>query len=488
MNPLPWPLTFRSRLTLRWTLAFGILLALANAAIYATMRSYLYHDLDVKVRTVAATELASSTDRAQIHLHEPAIAALEPGEYTDKFVQIFEADGRLRLASIRVQGQPGLVTADVVRAAVAGQAPLVSLTIEGHPARATVLGTQLNGEHYAVMVGLFADEVSEHLTMLARLLFGVWVIGLTVTAGLGYTLASSALQPVTAITSRAARIARGEFSTRLDVSTSRDEVGDMTRSLNTVLERLHGALEANQRFAADASHELRGPLTAMAGEVDVTLKHERTTGEYRDALGHVRERIGALSKLTEDLILLVRAHEGAAGVELRELSLRHEVDESVARVMPAAAGRHITFETQRTAGLLVYSDPRLFARVLDNVLTNAAHYDRDGGRVIVAARLEDAGGEWTSATVVVTVSDTGQGIPPADHERVFERFYRVDPSRTRRSGGSGLGLAICREILTALSGSIRVAASSSDGTVIEIRLPGTQMNADEADAAQMAGG
>jgi signal transduction histidine kinase len=122
--------------------------------------------------------------------------------------------------------------------------------------------------------------------------------------------------------------------------------------------------------------------------------------------------------------------------------------------------------------LIAYADPRLLARVLDNVLANAVFYNRDAGRIQISGAADDRSDAGAVDTVVITVSDTGSGIPPAEFERVFDRFYRLDRSRATGTGGTGLGLAICREVLAVLRGSIRIAASSCKGTTVEIRLPG----------------
>jgi len=331
MNRWTQRITFRAKLTLWWTLVFGLLLAAANLAVYTAFRTYLARDLDLKVRTVAATELGSSTDGPTIHLHELPKEALATGEYTDKFVQIFEADGRLRLFSSALRDVPALVPPDVVRAAIDGHAPLATVVIDGRPGRAAVLGTRKGAEHYAVLVGIFRDQIDAHLAQLAWVLVAVWIGGLAATSGLGYWLASRALAPVVRITNRAARIAKGEFSVRLEPPASQDEVGEMTQSLNDVLDRLHGALEAHRRFAADASHELRTPITAMVGEIEVMLTRARSAEEYRNTLLLVRERLATLTGLCEDLMLLVHAQEGAQALELREVPILRHLQDGASR-------------------------------------------------------------------------------------------------------------------------------------------------------------
>jgi len=465
--------TFRTRLTLWWTLAFGVLLAAADGAVYLAFRSYLGRDLDLKVRTVAATELGSSTDGPAVHLHELPSEALARGEYTDKFVQIFDAEGRLHLSSLSLRGAPPLVAPEIVRAALDGEAPVVTVVVDGRPARAAVLRTQKGSESYAVLVGVFRDQIDAHLGQLAWVLALVWVAGVGATSGLGYWLASQALAPVVGITRRAARIAKGEFGVRLEPPARHDEVGQMTQSLNDVLERLHRAIETHRRFAADASHELRAPIGAMTSLVDVTLRHPRTADEYREALALVGQRLTALTGLCEDLMLLVRAQEGTRELDLREVAVLPLLEDSASRLADQLSARGISIEARDLPDLLAYADPRLLARVFDNVLSNAVSYNRDHGLVVLTGSAHtSASDEWSVGSISVGVTDTGPGIEPGEWDRVFDRFYRVDQSRSRRTGGSGLGLAICREILIALGGSIRIVDSSPNGTTFAISLPG----------------
>ena len=463
---------FRVQLTLWWALAFGLLLAVANLAIYTAFDVYLRRDLDRKVRTVAGAELASSTDGAGIHLHPLPKEALAEGEFADTFVQILSVDGIVRLASPAIRDLPALAGHDQVQAALDGRAPLVSLVVGGRSGRAALLRTKIGGQRYVVMVGLFRDRIEAHLSRLAWVLLLVWVAGLATTTALGYWLTSRALAPVVGISRRAARIARGDFAARLDPPVRLDEVGEMTRSLNEVLDRLHGALEGHRRFASDASHELRAPITAMVGEIDVTLMRPRSAEEYRDTLQVVRERLSSVTALCEDLMLLVHAQEGVPGVELREVPLLPQLQRSATRLAGAAAARDIRIEARDLPDMVAYADPRLLARVLDNVLANAVFHNRDAGRIEVSGAADHHSDTAAVDTVVITVSDTGSGIPPDAFERVFDRFYRLDQSRARGTGGSGLGLAICREVLAVLRGSIRIAASSCEGTTFEIRLPG----------------
>ncbi|MFN7917940.1 MAG: ATP-binding protein [Vicinamibacterales bacterium] len=469
-------LSFRTRLTLRWTAAFGCVLALLCVGVYAGTRAFLFRDLDEQLRTLAGTELASATDGAVgIHFHEfPAEEVA--GKFAGKFAQLYSAQGELLSQSAVLAHGPALVPPAVQRAALEGKAPIISVDAGGHPARVVALTTRKDGQPYVVAVGLFMEPLLATLNRVAWMLLGLSLLGLALTTVVGYVLATRALEPVAHVTERAALIAHGDFSARLDRPVVNDELGRMTALLNEMLERLHGSVEANRRFAADASHELRSPLTAMLGEIDVTLKRPRLAADYRESLVVVRERIQQLADMTEQLMILVRAQEGhtvgATEVELEPLA--HEVAANVARL---AEERQVTVSIQPMPDTVIYADRMLLARVVDNLVRNAVQYNRPGGTVTVSAEVDEAGAdEWTSAQTVLRVADTGHGIPDADREKVFERFYRVERSRNRRTGGAGLGLSIASEVVRLFQGTIRVAASSPDGTVLEVRMPGGRLS------------
>lgn len=465
-------LSFRARLTIRSTAAFGCVLILTSLAIYLGTRAFLIADLDAQLRTLAGTELASAVDgNGGIHFHEfPADEVA--GAFASKFAQLYDGNGALITQSAVLKQAPPLVSRERQMAALAGAAPVFSVDVAGRPARMIALPTRKDGQPFIVAVGLFTETIFTTLARLAWLLALVSGVGLFLTALLGYALATRALAPVAHVTARAAQIARGDFSARLDAPSVDDELGRMTRLLNEMLERLHAALEANRRFAADASHELRSPLTAMLGEIDVTLKRSRSEEDYRESLSIVRSRIKQLTDMTEQLMILVRAQEGLSftATEVSLDTLLHDVAQALA---PLARERNVAVSLEPVDGMVVYADRGLATRIFDNVMRNAIQYNQPGGRVSVSAHIEESSGaEWTSALAIVRISDTGVGVPDDDRERIFHRFYRVERSRNRRTGGAGLGLAIASEAARLFGGQIRVLQSSAEGTTMEIRLPG----------------
>jgi len=467
------PLSFRARLTLRWTIAFGLLLACVSLTVYLGVRAYAQRDFDATLRTLAATEIASSTDAGGLlHLHEPAVRNLGDGDFAGKFVQYYALDGAIVFESTVLQGERVLDAAQFADA-LAGHHRVSAVRIGGRKGRVVTAHMRDTAAQYVAAVGLFTDQLDLLLSRLARILGGVWVLSVAATAWIGFVLASRALEPIDAITARAARIATGDIDMRLDAPRIDDEIGRMTRLLNEMLDRLHRVIAGSRRFAADASHELRSPLTAMAGEIDVALRRDRAPQDYRETLQRLREQIDGLTTVTEHLMLLARAEEQPADLAAEEVPVRDLVEAACTRLAPQAAARGISLTHDELDDLVVYAQPGLLARALENVMANAVQYNRDGGTVRITGVDEPAPGDgWEAGRVRIEVTDSGPGIPADEWERVFDRFYRREPSRSRRTGGAGLGLALSRAIATWHGGALRIRASSEAGTTFELVLPG----------------
>lgn len=243
-----------------------------------------------------------------------------------------------------------------------------------------------------------------------------------------------------------------------------DELATLTVSLNRMLDRLAHSLELQRRFLSDASHEIRTPLTILRGNLEVTLRRERPAAEYRACLETLAGEVDHLEHLAQQLLWLARAD--AAGLDLRPEEV--EVDTWARRVAErhrqavAAVGGELEIDT--TSGARLAIDTARMQQLLDNLLANACRFTPEGGRVRLLTR-PDRG-------VVIAVEDDGPGVPEAEREAVFRRFFRGDDARNRAHGGSGLGLAIGREIARAHGGEVWVEASPSGGARFVVRLPG----------------
>jgi two-component system OmpR family sensor kinase len=251
---------------------------------------------------------------------------------------------------------------------------------------------------------------------------------------------------------------------RLDAPTEADELGQLARAFNRLLGRLETASRTQREFMADASHELRTPVSVIQTAAEVTLERlVRDDGEYREALTIVSEQATRLSRMVEDMFVLARADAGGYPLTRRLLYVDEIVAECVRAVSVVAATRDIQLTTALQSDASVTADDGLLRQLVTNLLDNAVRHTPPGGSVTIALNC-DAG------SAIITVADTGPGIPIADRDRVFERFVRLDPARSATSG-AGLGLPIARWIAEQHGGSLTLEENTAGGSLFIVRLP-----------------
>ena len=282
----------------------------------------------------------------------------------------------------------------------------------------------------------------------------------------GYWLSSRALRPINAIIGTARGIGARNLSVRLPVPKSRDELRLLTETLNQMLERIESSVKRIRQFTADASHDLRTPLTVIRSTAELALRRPRTNAEYRKALERNLTTSVETSYMIENLLTLARADAGAAGLEFRKIDLVPRLQRAVEETSALAACKNIRISSATSSSpLLVSADGVALDRVFRIVLENAVKYTPNGGQIGITGR---ANGQTVAE---VEIRDTGIGIEEKDLPHIFERFYRADGARSRETGGSGLGLAIARTFVDMHGGTIEAQSSPGSGSVFVIRLP-----------------
>jgi two-component system OmpR family sensor kinase len=337
---------------------------------------------------------------------------------------------------------------------------------DGIESRVGLLPVRVGGRRLVIAVG-------QRLGLRARILrearegmvIALPLALLGVTAG-GFLLARQGLRPLAAMRERAERIEAATLHERLPVgSAPHDELGRLAIVFNALLERLDRAFDQQRRFMADASHELRTPVAVVRGEAEHALASARTDTELRDALDVVRDEAARMTQVVDDLFLLARADAGAQPILVEELYLDDLAAECVRAVRTLAAAKGIALVCDAEPDLQLQGDPALLRRLVLNLLDNAIKYTPACGRVTVRARR-------VASRLLLSVADTGRGMPAESRPQVFERFYRVPRERGEREAeGAGLGLAIVRWVARAHGGDARVASSGPGGTTIEVALP-----------------
>jgi signal transduction histidine kinase len=314
-----------------------------------------------------------------------------------------------------------------------------------------------------VVVATSLERIDASIARFRQLMAAIALLSALATFLVSWLLASGALRPVAIMTSTASSIARARtFSKRVPPGSRKDELGQLALTFNEMLDGLERAYRAEQRFVGDASHELRAPLTAIQANLDLLERRPDMSDEDRaTAIGDASREAHRLARLVADLLALARAD---AGVTIRRL--RVELDRALLETLSAARplGRGQQLEISDLAPSAVEGDEDRLRQLFLILLDNAFKYTPADGTVTVGLTHENG---WA----VVTVADSGVGIPTDEIPRVFERFYRADPARSRDPGGTGLGLAIARWIVQQHRGEISLESESGQGTTVRVRLP-----------------
>lgn len=307
-----------------------------------------------------------------------------------------------------------------------------------------------------------SDVFRERREVQEAMWVGIPIVLLIASLG-GWWLASVGLRPISAMAERAARIPlTGDQD--LGESNRTDELGQLARAFNGLVARLRAALQTQRQFMADASHELRTPVSVVRSAADITLgRDHRDEAEYREALTMIGSESRRVGRLVEDMLVLARADAG--GYPLRPVSLY--LDELVTdcrRTLDMlAAERHVSVRTQALPEIPFVGDEELLKRMLVNLVQNAVHHTRAGGSVSINLS--------NGSAIAIDVTDEGPGVADEDRERIFDRFVQLD--RSRRGSGSGLGLPIARWIAEAHGGSLTLENSTATGSTFRVVLPGS---------------
>jgi two-component system, OmpR family, sensor kinase len=299
----------------------------------------------------------------------------------------------------------------------------------------------------------------EILNVLGQRMILVSLLGITAAGLLSFSLARRALEPIREVRDAAAEITGKNLNRRVPEPGTNDEVEDLARTLNSMLERLENSFETQRRFTADASHELRTPVTAIGGHASYLLRRTNPSDAQRESLEAIASLSTRLGRLIGDLLDLARADAGF-GVEPVETNLIALAEDVHLEVVAIAGNAEIEVTGSRDVRALV--DPNRFRQVIRNLVQNALK--AGSSRVVVEVAREND-------HVRLSVIDNGSGIAPEHLSKLFDRFYRVDTSRDRAAGGSGLGLSIVKWIVESHHGELRVSSKLGEGTRFDVLLP-----------------
>jgi len=475
--------TIRGRLTAWYSIALALTLAAFAAVLYGARRGASYQDLDQRIQSEAGLTggiLAESYrargvlvrgDTAGRPVLIPDLAALL--EAVPDYLIITARDGSLLFASPDARAltfqqveQLRLVAVAPISGRTSGALRLEPDGPKLHYALRYV--TDAGPQFGAILAGANLRTAELSAEQLLSTIALILPLGLVAALLMGSWIARRALAPVDRIITEVREITDGRsLHRRLAEPMVKDELGRLTETLNQMMTRLERSFAALRRFTADASHELKTPLTVLRAGVERAITMPSLPPEALAALEETLQEINRMTELVEALLMLARADEGTAPLHRETVDLRAIVEETgeTGELLAAEAG--VTMEVATPADpVIVPVDASRIRQLILNLLTNAVKYTPAGGSVRL--QLGPPNGR-----VTLTVADSGVGIAPGDLPHIFDRFWRADSARTRTGerSGTGLGLAICKWIAEAHGGTIDVQSRPGRGTTFTVTLP-----------------
>jgi len=452
------------RLTLWYVAIFATAQIVFGGLMWVTLRHHLYEIVDETLRDQAEdlqNFLESQKPDATAAKLREEVNEEYGGEHAGEYLELYDEQGNLLFRSAGMgDGSWPKELPEVTM-----QGVMVDRKVGRKPVRFRLCLIPAQGRVYQARIGTPIGEVRATLGAFRRYLLMVAPVLLLVAAGVGYWLSRRALAPVDRLTGAARSIGGGSLSSRLDVAKTGDELERLADTLNEMLERIEASFRRITEFTADASHELRTPVSLMRTEAEVALRRSRNPEEYRGALEHILGEAERTTRLLDQLLAVARTDAGRELLEFRELDLKTVVQQAADAWGEAVRSNGIALRCELPEkGISVRGDEPALRRVVDILLDNAVKYGKENGTISLSLRSE-------AGNAVVAVNDDGIGIPVDEQTKIFERFYRVDKARNRGQGGAGLGLAIANWIVGQHRGTIRVESVLGKGSKFEVRLP-----------------
>ena len=448
----------------------GSILVLFSFLLYFFLSQRLYESVDnslkISANVVAKTALMKYTSAPLPGLENFLEQFLGYGNI-NKFYRIYDGSGNVGSLSKNIEPSQFPLTEESYAKALEGKSSYETFTLPEDQYIRVLTRPVLRGGKLVnlIQVGTSLMAVNETMKNLKIFLYTAVPAVLALATLVGGFMARRALKPVDKITQTARNIGRGvDLSRRIPVPEVQDEIGRLAQTFNDMLERLENFFVQVRQFSSDASHELRTPLTVLKGQSELILRKVRSPEEYQEVISSNLEEINYMSKILEDLFYLSKADEAEMRLDFKPLDLAWITEDICKHAEIIASEKDIEIIVAFLEPAEIVGDAVRLKQTIWNLLNNAIKYTPNEGRVKVYLQNKND-------KAVLSIEDTGIGIPKEGLGCIFNRFYRVDKSRSREDGGSGLGLSISKYIIDAHNGTIEVESEVGKGTRFKISLP-----------------
>jgi heavy metal sensor kinase len=465
------PTYIRTRLTVWYIAIFSLVIGLYVCAAcsiqYWELNGQLYHAEVQDMETVEGLLYFNSEGR--LLLNEDYHSRPQDRLLLDRYMEVLDPQGEVLFRNQRLDGR------------ALGGAPLLQEAMVSHFAQRVRLadGTHVlavshfhpvQGKRVLIRIAYSTEPLRIRVLETLALLLLVLPLALVAAGFAGYRVAGKALTPLSAMARLTEQITATRLNSRIPIENPDDEFGHMARVLNGLLERLEESFRKLQQFTSDVSHELRTPLASIRSVGEVGIEQSHSAEEYNDIIGSMLEEVARLTSMIDTLLTISQADSGGIQLNRTVFPITDLVEESVGVVGVLAEEKKQSIVVTGGRGLFVTADRAFLRMAVINLLDNAVKYSPPGTSIQVQLNLVN-GEALHSRQLNLAIKDEGPGIPAAEADRVFDRFYRLDESRARDTGGAGLGLAIAKWSIEAHGGRILLDSSPGNGSAFNIRLP-----------------
>ena len=461
-------LPIRAKLTIWYTTLLAASLITFGSILYVALSRNIISSIDARLFSMADMVSRAVFRPGTVNLPQNFDIFLEHFfgiKTSGNFIQLMDEYGKIVFTSSTLGKNHLPLSAQTYHHSIAGNATYETVkNIGQYPVRIVTFPLMENGQLISILqVGAPLQESTTALNALFYILiFGI-PLAVILASGVGWFLAKKALSPVDMVTGLARKIEAGSLNERLDVSGPKDELGRLAKTFNDMIARLELSFKQMKQFTADASHELKTPLTVLKGEMEIALKTEKTVEGFKEVIKSSLEEIDRMSALVKSLLNLAKL-DSRVRLPNDNIKLNGIVEERFNQTLPLAKDKGIDMVMAKKESVIIMGDKLGIGQLLFNLIYNAIKYTSKDGRIEISLEQSD---NWA----IIKVIDTGIGIAEEDLPHIFDRFYRVDKARTTGAGGVGLGLSICKEIAEAHGGKIEVESEAGKGSVFKVYLP-----------------
>lgn len=467
--------SIRSQLTIWYAVVLGLIFLVSDIILYRSFKLSLIDTMDQTLYT-AAEDVEQSIFKLPMEKWQATIKQLERGFLVNRlFIQVLEISSE-KTESFLIAARSGVLSGNISQQKVwdelSHQLPVkpvyMNVTEESpgiHPLRIILYPVEQEGNKaYLIQVGTSLKKMFSTLKdFLVILIFSGPILLLVSVLG-GYFILTRVLQPMKSVVQTAKKITTEDLSLRIEVNNQKNEIGQLITTFNEMISRLERSVIQIKQFSSDASHDLKTPLTVIRGEVDIALRKNRSPAEYIKTLTSVREEAKKLGRIIDNLLFLSRIDTRDYQRSFEKVHLDEILLEVFEKTTPLANEKELAYVLEKIERVSMQGDPILLSRLLMNLVDNAIKYTPAGGQIKISLKNT---GEKTR----LAIQDNGIGIPGNALPFIFNRFYRVDQSRSQRDEGAGLGLSIVKKIADIHQAEVDIHSQLNEGTTVLVSFP-----------------